>query len=327
MTSSGLADEALQIAVVAETRHEASLLQSLVVQRGYQIHSTTVLNQVAQSEQPQHLIQLQQQDAMDAWLINLGHAGPPNESLELWLCELNKPIIFSDFYSHGATPGELQLWKNRMAGKLHHLAGSINLECHPQGAAPFVWVLGASTGGPEAVRAFMQALPGDLGVAFIYIQHIDAGYEGALLDMLNKHSHYPAHSAAHGAVLSANTAVVIAGDRRVEILDNGTLALHDDGWPGAYSPSIDQVFASVANSYGSRCGAIVFSGMADDGVAGARLIHQQRGQVWVQSPSSCTVSSMPHETLNTGTVSVIASPEGLAARLVEFMKNEAGELL
>ncbi|MEC8429076.1 MAG: chemotaxis protein CheB, partial [Pseudomonadota bacterium] len=77
----------------------------------------------------------------------------------------------------------------------------------------------------------------------------------------------------------------------------------------------------------SQCGAIVFTGMADDGTAGARLIHQNGGQVWVQSPSSCTISSMPDEALNTGVVSVIASPEGLAARLVEFMQNEAGEPL
>lgn len=318
MSDQVLEDRTLQIAIVSETAAQACLLQQLVLERGYQVHSSTLLD---------NLSQLQASADMDAWLVNVGGTEPRSRSLESWLIELDQPMIISDLQEQGLGTDEVQLWKSRMAEKLHRLEGSINLESHPQGAAPFVWVLGASTGGPEAVKSFMQALPADLGVGFIYVQHIDPGYEQTLVDMLNKHSHYPACPVTHGAVLPVNATAVVAGDRRVELLDNGTLALHEGEWPGAYSPSIDQVFADVASSYGSQCGAIVFTGMADDGTAGARLIHQNGGQVWVQSPSSCTISSMPDEALNTGVVSVIASPEGLAARLVEFMQNEAGEPL
>lgn len=313
-----LASRSLQIAILAETLAQANLMQQVILERGYQLHSLILLDNLAQPPQSSDI---------DAWLVNVAADDARSVELENWLLQLDCPMIFSDLPEQAFGTAEIQLWQQRMTEQLHRLEGSINLESHPQGAAPFIWVLGASTGGPDAVKAFMQALPADLGVGFIYVQHIDPGYEQTLVDMLNRHSHYPACRVSHGAVLPGNTTAVVASERRVELLDNGTLALHDATWPGAYSPSIDQVFADVARAYGCRCGVIVFSGMADDGVAGARLIHQRGGQVWVQSPSTCTISSMPDETLDTGIVNVIASPSGLAARLVEFMKNEAGELL
>jgi chemosensory pili system protein ChpB (putative protein-glutamate methylesterase) len=156
----------------------------------------------------------------------------------------------------------------------------------------------------------------------VYVQHIDPGFENTLADIVNKHSHYPAYPVMHGDVLRENGTAIIANDNCVEVQENGTLSTSPGPWPGAYSPSIDQVFANVARRYGKRCGVIVFSGMASDGAVGVRLVHQQGGQVWVQSPSSCTISSMPDSALDTGVVSVIDSPEGLAAKLTDFMLYE-----
>ncbi|GAA5315838.1 MAG: chemotaxis protein CheB [Candidatus Pelagadaptatus aseana] len=304
----------LQLGLLVESEHQAQVLRSLVDDSGHHLQDCHLATEAIANPG------LLEATAADVWLVNVAIAEPHNRDLEDWLLTLDQPVIVSEL--HESLTGEEQaLWLRRIQEKLHQLQGSINLGKHPEGAAPFIWVLGASTGGPEAVKEFFKALPAELGVGFIYVQHIDPGYEQTLVDIVNKHGHYPAYPVTHGDVLPPNKTAIIANNDWVELLENGTLCLKQGGWPGAYSPSIDQVFANVARSYGGRCGAIVFSGMADDGASGIRMIHQQGGEVWVQSPATCTISSMPDAALDTGVVKVIASPQGLAARLTEFMRE------
>lgn len=305
----------LQLGLLVETEVQAQTLQPLINECGHQLKASLLAADAVDN------LQLLDEAEADAWLVNVPIAEEAYQPLESWLLTLDNPVIVSELDEANSSQEEQKLWMRRIQEKLHQLQGSINLNEHPDGAAPFIWVLGASTGGPEAVKAFFQALPEKLGVGFIYVQHIDPGHEQTLVDIVNKHGHYPAYPVTHGDVLPPNKTAIIANDDWVELLENGTMSLKEDGWPGAYSPSIDQVFANVARSYGGRCGAIIFTGMADDGASGARLIHQQGGEVWVQSPSSCTISSMPDAALDTGVVKVIASPEGLAARLTEFMRE------
>jgi len=124
VTDQVLEHRPLQIAIVSETAAQAGLLQQLVLERGYQVHSTTMLDNLSQ-----------QQDAadMDAWLVNVGGAESRSRSLESWLIELDQPMIISDLQEQGLGSDDVQLWKSRMAEKLHRLEGSINLESHPVG--------------------------------------------------------------------------------------------------------------------------------------------------------------------------------------------------
>ena len=83
-----------------------------------------------------------------------------------------------------------------------------------------------------------------------------------------------------------------------------------------YSPSIDQVLRDVADEFGSRAGAIVFSGMAQDAIDGSQYVVARGGTVWAQDPDSCTISTMVDSVRQTGAVSFVGSPPQLAAKLI-----------
>lgn len=255
----------------------------------------------------------------DAWLVALGQ-DLDNPVLQDWLQSLQQPVIFDD----ASLCGEVE-WTRRLSHKLMQLAGMIQLAAH-QGSQQqlpcAVWVLAASTGGPAAVKAFLQALPPDLGLAFVYAQHIDQGFDVTLAQVISRNAQYPALLAHHGAVLAANSVLILRPDQMAEVQANGTLVVHQKPWGGVYRPAINQVIANVASVYGARSGAIIFTGMGDDGKAALRLMKQQGGRIWAQRADSCTVSSMPDEACATGCVSEQGNPEQLAQALAALYRPQ-----
>lgn len=252
----------------------------------------------------------------DAWLVLLADE-MHNVVLENWLEHQDAPVIFDEI---SGTPDSD--FARRLEKKLHQLAGMISLAVKPHklplvSELRAVWVLAASTGGPAAVKAFLQALPTGLGIAFIYAQHIDEGFDLTLAQMISRGSRYGALLAGHGSLVLPDNVIIVRPDQQTEVLVNNTLVLHQCPWAGAYSPAINQVMVNVASVYGSRSGAIIFSGMGDDGRAACKMMKQQGGEIWIQTPDSCTVSSMPDEAESTGVVSFSGTPEQLAVALSE----------
>lgn len=302
----------LQLGLVAESEEQRQALKNLVSTAGHRVAVA-----ILASEASEELLA----SRVDTWLIDIDLTR--YAAIELWLSHLQQHVIISGGWELQPATEAYHLWGQRLQAKLQQLDGQINLLQHPVGAAKDLWVLGASTGGVEAVRDFLSALPPELNVGFIYVQHIDSGHEQSLADMVSKYSHYPAYPVLHGDVIHPGRTAIIASDRHIVVQDNGTLSVTSEVWSGPYSPSIDQVFANVALSYGSRSGVIVFSGMGADGTSGARLIKQKGGRVWVQSPESCVVSSMPDEVINAELAEVIATPQDLAEQFAKYyVSNE-----
>ncbi len=262
----------------------------------------------------------------DAWVVDVAvpaedATGASNRQLavlDALLESVSVPLIVSDSSEYLPGSDEHNAWLKRTMARLRQLAGDINLQSLSK--AEHLWVLAASTGGPAAVRAFVSQLPPDLGLAFVYVQHIDNHYAATLVKMMGA-SPYPASLAVPGAVVQENCLLIVTAQERLEVLANGTLALSDTPWGGPYAPSVDQFAANVARVYGAKAGLIVFSGMGDDGATACRLIKQRGGQVWAQSPASCASSSMPDSALATGCVSFAGTPEQLAHHLAEHCRQ------
>jgi len=182
-----------------------------------------------------------------------------------------------------------------------------------------VWVLGASIGGPQAVRRFLAALPDYLPVALLLVQHIDANFVALLREQLNRATRLQVVDAQEHLLLCHQQVVVAPVDRRIEINQDGRVELHAITRRTTYSPSIDLVMSHVAERYGPNAGAILFTGMGDDGAHGCRDIKEHGGLVWAQDADSCVISSMADHARRTGTVSFNGTPEELAAQLVKHL--------
>ncbi|MGM8226860.1 chemotaxis protein CheB [Cellvibrio sp. ARAG 10.3] len=314
---------ALRVGILVDSATKQHYLTGLVTQAGHQLACTLLLNTASSPPKT----------PLDAWIIDvtadqsakteqdetqLAH----EQFVERLLETATVPVILSDSSEYSEGSEGHKAWLRRMTQRLQRLSGDINLQQTER--APRLWVLAASTGGPAAVKEFLSYLPAELGIAFVYVQHIDAHYSTTLIRMMSGAGHYPAALACQGAVLQPDAITLISAERRVDILENGTLLVSEKPWGGCYAPSIDQVVANVARIYRERSGLIVFTGMGDDGAASARLIKQQGGQVWVQTPTSCTSSSMPEATLATESVGFSGTPKELAQQLATFTRGSRG---
>ncbi|UTA48235.1 chemotaxis protein CheB [Simiduia sp. 21SJ11W-1] len=292
----------LRVGLLLEQAAQHTQYQALIAQNGCQLAATISCENIGSIAEVQ----------ADAWLI-VADTAIENAAFTSWLAEVDVPVIFEE----GAGQSH-EGWQRRLSIKLQQLAGVINLGSHPVKPRE-VWVLAASTGGPAAVKQFLQALPEGLDVAFVYAQHIDGGFDVTLAQVISKGSAYPAVLAGHGSLVAANSVLIVRPDQRAEVQENGTLIVHNECWPGQYRPAINQVIANVAAIYGAHSGVIVFTGMGDDGSAALKMMKQQGGTVWAQTAETCTVSSMPDEAIATGTVSYTGSPEALAVKLAAHL--------
>jgi len=305
----------LRIGILVDSPLKQQYLSHMVVQAGHQLSFAYVFKQGAA------LLDLPQ--SVDAWVVDVNDPEETDhlrlaamELLDDWLVQTPVPVIVNDAPEMKQNSPDYNDWVRRMLQRLERLSGDVNLQA-ADGASE-VWVLAASTGGPAAVKDFIRQLPAQLNVAFVYVQHIDKGQAETLVKMMSSAGHYPVTIAKQGSVLTNNTITLVTAERSIHIHDNGTLVVNKSPWSGYYAPSIDQVTANIARVYRQRSGIIIFSGMGDDGAASCRLIKQQGGKVWVQTPEQSTIASMPDAALSTGTVSFMGSPQELA--------NELGKL-
>ena len=185
-----------------------------------------------------------------------------------------------------------------------------------------VVVLGASIGGPDAVREFISHLPHRLPAALVLAQHLGSEFVDLMVSQLAKSSALPVHiprtaeRAVHGEVL------VVPSGSKLNMTREGHIKFSDQDDDAANAPSINQVMSMLPQTFGSSALAIVFSGMASDAVAGAVEVAAQGGEVWVQDPESCVVSKMVDEVVEAGVSRFAGTPKALAEKLVAYLEEK-----
>lgn len=179
-----------------------------------------------------------------------------------------------------------------------------------------VFVLGASIGGPDAVREFLAGLPAGVPALFLLAQHMGSDFLELMVQQLSRISKLKVRTAADGDMLAHGEVVIVPVAERIQVDPDGKATIGPLPGPTPYSPSIDQVMRDVADAFGPNAGAIIFSGMAHDAIEGAKYIASKGGVVWVQDPSSCVISSMVDGAREAGVVSYSAKPAELARQFL-----------
>ncbi|MBD8525565.1 chemotaxis protein CheB [Pseudomarimonas arenosa] len=181
-----------------------------------------------------------------------------------------------------------------------------------------VVVLAASIGGPDAVRTFLSGIPENFPALFLLSQHLESGFFGRLAQQLQKVTPLTVRVAEGGADAVSNGDVIVVPSGKVySIAQDGRIESFEYSEPPRYKPCIDDLLREVAAQFGPKVTAIVFSGMAGDGVEGAAEVTRKGGEVWAQSPASCVVSSMVDGALARGVVEFVGTPRELAERIVQ----------
>jgi two-component system chemotaxis response regulator CheB len=185
-------------------------------------------------------------------------------------------------------------------------------------------LIGASTGGPEALVAFLAAL-GPPPVPAVVAIHMPADQTGYFSDHLSRRTGLRVMETAAGAVPAAGSIAVLKGGANYRIARGyaGFVLRQSLADAGPYRPSIDMLFGSAAEA-SLICDAVVLSGMGEDGADGAARIEVAGGRVFVQRPDSCVVAGMPAATLAACHAAQALTPPAIAARLTRDALRTGG---
>jgi two-component system chemotaxis response regulator CheB len=166
-----------------------------------------------------------------------------------------------------------------------------------------VLVVGASTGGPQALTRLLAELPGDLPVPVAMVLHMPPGYTAALAQRLNTVCALEVVEAREGLLLRPGLVVLGRAGMHIKIAgEPGAARVQLDIAPldTPHRPAVDVLFASAAAVFGARVLGVVLTGMGDDGLEGARQIHTAGGRLLTESESSCVVYGMPRAVSEAG---------------------------
>ncbi len=183
------------------------------------------------------------------------------------------------------------------------------------GGLPRLCVIAVSTGGPAALSELIPALPGDLRLAVIIVQHMPAHFTATLAERLDAQSQLTVREAVTGDRPMPGLALIAPGDRHLELDDRGHVVLTDGGPVHGCRPAADVTMISAAKVYGRRTVGVVMTGMGKDGAAGALAIKKADGKTFAQDQASCVIYGMPKAAVELGAIDEIVPLDELAAHL------------
>ncbi|MGW2723862.1 chemotaxis protein CheB [Streptomyces sp. NPDC001492] len=183
----------------------------------------------------------------------------------------------------------------------------------PQSDGFEVVVVASSAGGINALVVLLGALPGDLPVPVLVVQHLDPRHRTVIADVLGRRTPLTVKLAEDHEQTRPGTVYIAPPDRHLLVRPGGLVALTDSELVHFVRPSADLLFESVAGAYGPKAIACVLSGTGRDGAMGVDAVKSRGGTVIVQDPSTAEFSGMPEAAVGTGTVDFVLPLEEIAA--------------
>ena len=190
----------------------------------------------------------------------------------------------------------------------------------PRLRPPRLLVLGASTGGPQALAAVFGAFRRPPSVPIAVVQHMPAGFTRLLAEHLATLGAARCVEAEDGMAIAPGTAVIAPGDRHLRLKREGgalRAVLSQDPPVNFCRPAVDPLFASAEAAAPGGVLAAVLTGMGQDGLAGARAIAAGGGQVVAQDEASSVVWGMPGAVAKAGIGAIVLPLPEIGPRLAE----------
>jgi two-component system chemotaxis response regulator CheB len=178
-----------------------------------------------------------------------------------------------------------------------------------------VVAIGSSTGGPPALQAIIPALPRDLNLAVLVVQHMPVGFTRSLADRLAARSALPVREAVDGELVRPRTVLIAPAGKHMRIRRRGSVVrvlLEDEPREALHRPSVDVLMTSVAKAFGPRALGMILTGMGADGVEGLRAIRAAGGQTVAESEETCVIYGMPKAAVEAGVVDRVLRLERMA---------------
>jgi two-component system chemotaxis response regulator CheB len=191
--------------------------------------------------------------------------------------------------------------------------------------------LGASTGGTEALRLILEAMPAD-APGLVVVQHMPEGFTAAFAQRLDRSCYIEVKEAAHGDPVVAGRALIAPGNRHLLVRRGGSryaVEVNDGPLVSRHRPSVDMLFRSVARCAGANAVGVLLTGMGSDGADGLLEMRRAGAFTLAQDEASSVVFGMPKEAIERGAADKVASLSSMPHEILRagFDKQRAAARL
>jgi two-component system, chemotaxis family, CheB/CheR fusion protein len=180
--------------------------------------------------------------------------------------------------------------------------------------------IGASAGGLDAFKNFFGALPGDSGLAFVLIQHLDPTRDSLTAELVSAYTQMRVAQVEDGMRVAANRVYVIPPNKYLRIRDR-TLRLSAPTAPRSLRMAVDYFLRSLADDQHEKAIGIILSGTGTDGTLGMKEIKAAGGMTMVQEPQSAQHDGMPRSAIASGSADYVLPAEEMADALLAYVRH------
>ncbi len=180
--------------------------------------------------------------------------------------------------------------------------------------------VGASTGGTEALKDFLEAFPVDCP-GIIIVQHMPESFTAAFARRLDSLCRIEVREAVDGDTVLRGRALIAPGNRHMLLKRSGAkyyVEIKDGPLVSRHRPSVDVLFRSVARYAGSNAVGVIMTGMGDDGAQGMYEMKQAGAYNIAQDEASCVVFGMPQEAIKKGGVDRVLPLDAIAGMIMKI---------
>lgn len=195
---------------------------------------------------------------------------------------------------------------------------SVAVVKEPLAGSEKVILLGASTGGTEAIRRLLEMMPVN-SPAVLITQHMPGGFTRSFAERLDRQCRIRVKEAEDGERVLPGHVYVAPGDWHMKLGRSGAnyvVELEDSPPVNRHRPSVDVLFASGVKHGAHNIIAVLLTGMGKDGAAGMQALHKVEVPTIAQDQDSCVVFGMPREAIALGAVQEVLPLEAIAPRLI-----------
>ncbi len=188
-----------------------------------------------------------------------------------------------------------------------------------------VVILGASTGGTQAIETVLREFPAN-SPGTVIVQHMPAGFTKAFAERLNSICKVEVKEAVDGDIVTNGRVLIAPGSKHMLIQRSGAqyfVQVKDGPLVRHHRPSVDVLFHSAAKSVGKNAIGVILTGMGADGSIGMKAMKEAGSVNIAQDEKSCIVFGMPKEAIETGSVDHIVPLQRITAQILSLI-NENG---
>lgn len=268
-----------------------------------------VISSWVQEEDTPHVFQLLEAGALD--IFPKPSAGLSMEDKLLNQELINKILILSG----------VKVFKKKR--KSYSQVKRLDTFSYKSFSKPEIVVIGASTGGPQAINELLTQLPSNFPIPVICVQHICLGFLQGFIDWLTSSCRLPIQIAKPGDVPKPGVIYFPSEQQHLELDSRGRFIYSNSPPVDGHRPSVTVTFKSVAKFYGKATMGILLTGMGRDGAEGMHCIAQTGGFTIAQDEATSVIFGMPKEAIDLGAANLVLPLHAIAPKLLEMLQTQS----